>query len=1133
MLPGHQWRQDGRVYGRGIVLLAFLLLLPVYPGLAADPSQSLAPLLTDQELRWLKAHPTIRLAHDGYFPPYSFRNEAGIHEGFVVDFFDLLAEHTGLDFEIFEQDKWKELYSAAQERRLDAVSMMVDRPERREWFNFTDPYIYKSLVIMTRADDERIHQRQNLAGKTVALVKDYQYSARVIREFPSVQPKYFETMVDALNAVSTHQADAAISFLGGGHYLRARHMMTNLKFAAIYDRNSSFESIAIRKDWPELASILNKALGTITEGERLAIERQWLPQVEFLESHPVRLTEAENRWVADHPVIRMGVDPEFRPFEYLDEEGVHRGIAADYVRLLTERTGLNLEVVPNLSWEEVMERAQHREVDVLPAVGITRDRQSFLIFSEGYAFFHRVIITRTELPFLTGVSDLEKLRVAVQADSSHAGFLAEYPEIEVEAYQSLQSAIFAVAEGQADALVGNLASASYWIRELNVTNLKVAGATSENAHGLHFAVRKDWPILSGILQKGLASITEAEREEIASRWVVLTYTPKTNYGPIIRIVCGALVLLLVALLWVLRSRRQQKRLLKAQHQAKIAQQEAENANLELVQMHENLENLVKERTCELEESEKRFRQAQKMEALGSLVGGIAHDFNNVLTGLLGSIYLARSHSDHPDSVRTYLSTGEKLAEHGSDMIKQLLAFARQESVTKEPITLGSFLVEAERLIKTAVPSNIDLNIGECPPDLFVHGNAALLEQVLFNIVINARDSLEGSEAPRIDVTVDRKLPTVQSRERYPGLNTEPMLCIGVRDNGTGIPPQELDRLFDPFFTTKAPGKGTGLGLAMAYGTIRDHGGIIEVQSELGVGSLFCVLLPLIPQPKGLVPEVNSEIYRGRGESILLADDHKTLLNLQKASLVDLGYRVTAVRDGQEALDHVALNPGQFDLVLLDNIMPRMTGMTAAREIRRINPTIKVVFLTGYNAKESDPEHPDPDHEIVLRKPCSVPVLSQVLREQLGDSRTQSKKHQRQPLGPKQETLQPRGQSPKHQKETILLCDDDELIRRMMVRFLEGAGYTVLVASDGPHALQLAEAYSKPIHLLLTDVSMPGMNGLETAAALQPANPELRTLFLSGLGEDLVVSASGGDSIEFLNKPFSGKVLLRRVREVLD
>ncbi len=234
-------------------------------------------------------------------------------------------------------------------------------------------------------------------------------------------------------------------------------------------------------------------------------------------SHPVTLSSKEKAWIKAHPDIRLGIDPEFAPFEFLDKKGHYQGIAADYVKLLRKRLGLRLRVVPGLSWPEVMAAAQNGGIDVLACVGKSAERQRFLVYSHPYLNFNRVIITRSRTPFISSIDDIYSWRVAVQAKSSHAAYLREHTSIIAIPYASLKQALIDLSSGQTQALVGNVSSAAYWINHLHLTNLKVAAPVNQDK--LYFAVRRDWPILADIINKGLASINHQQATRISQHWV--------------------------------------------------------------------------------------------------------------------------------------------------------------------------------------------------------------------------------------------------------------------------------------------------------------------------------------------------------------------------------------------------------------------------------------------------------------------------------------------------------------------------------------------------------------------------------------------------------------------------------------
>jgi diguanylate cyclase (GGDEF)-like protein/PAS domain S-box-containing protein len=237
--------------------------------------------LTVKEREWLENHKTIRIAFDGSLPPYSFLNDAGQPEGIAIEVMNILSKRLGIKFETYPQTAWNKLYEAAAARKVDVVATMVNRADRKQWFIFTQPYLLKSLVIMTKRDNTLIKNRSDLAGKKVALVKGYQFVDRIIKEFPSLTPYFVSSMLDELKAVSAEKADAAVTFMATANYLQTKHLLTDLKIAAFYDSDNINEnineSIAVRNDWPILADILQKGLSSISEEEMQNIHAKWVP----------------------------------------------------------------------------------------------------------------------------------------------------------------------------------------------------------------------------------------------------------------------------------------------------------------------------------------------------------------------------------------------------------------------------------------------------------------------------------------------------------------------------------------------------------------------------------------------------------------------------------------------------------------------------------------------------------------------------------------------------------------------------------------------------------------------------------------------------------------------------------------
>lgn len=235
--------------------------------------------LTTDEQRWLAKHKNIRIAYDGSLPPYSFVNDQGKIDGIAVEIMAILSERLGIQFTVYHDSNWSNVYRAAAKRKLDMIATMVNRPDRADWFSFTKPYLTKSLVIVTKQENTSINNRNDLGDKKVVVVQGYQYADQVAKEFPTVKLDRVSTMLDSLKKVDDGVVDAGILFLGTANYLQAKYQLGNLRIAAFYDRNSANESIAVRKDWPILVGILQKGLDSLAEEEIQKIFAKWVVQV--------------------------------------------------------------------------------------------------------------------------------------------------------------------------------------------------------------------------------------------------------------------------------------------------------------------------------------------------------------------------------------------------------------------------------------------------------------------------------------------------------------------------------------------------------------------------------------------------------------------------------------------------------------------------------------------------------------------------------------------------------------------------------------------------------------------------------------------------------------------------------------
>ncbi len=352
---------------------------------------------------------------------------------------------------------------------------------------------------------------------------------------------------------------------------------------------------------------------------------------------------------------------------------------------------------------------------------------------------------------------------------------------------------------------------------------------------------------------------------------------------------------------------------------------------------------------ELKRMEAELRQAHKMEAIGTLAGGIAHDFNNILASIIGYTELglddASPGSLLEDNLREVLTAGKR----ARDLVRQILAFARQSDEQLRPIQMRTVAAEALRLIRSSLPTTIEIR-QDLASSATIMGNPVQIHQVLMNLCTNAAQAME-KRGGLLTVTLsDVRGP---SSGQDPAAKLEPgdYVRLSVSDTGCGIAPAHLEQIFQPFFTTKEPGKGTGMGLAMVHGIVESCKGKITVKSAPGQGAEFNLYFPVARSEA--VAEFEAEAVPSGTERILLVDDELAIVRMGSQTLEKLGYKVSARTSSVEALDLFRAKPHDFDLVITDMTMPNLTGADLAVELMAIRPDIPVILCTGYSNKISD------------------------------------------------------------------------------------------------------------------------------------------------------------------------------------
>ena len=391
---------------------------------------------------------------------------------------------------------------------------------------------------------------------------------------------------------------------------------------------------------------------------------------------------------------------------------------------------------------------------------------------------------------------------------------------------------------------------------------------------------------------------------------------------------------------------------------------------------------VKRDVTEIRRLESELRQAQKMEAIGTLAGGIAHDFNNILSALMGYAELAQMRAENNPKLTRNLDEVIEAAERARDLVKQILTFSRKDSQEKKPLQVSAIAKEALKLLRSSIPSTIEIKQDFSSQGL-VLADPTQIHQIFMNLCTNGYHAMR--ETGGI-LTVSLQEIDITGDDFIPGIDLSPgkYLQIEVTDTGQGMDAETQKRIFDPYFTTKKTQEGTGLGLAVVHGIILSHHGQIAVYSEEGKGTSFHVYLPLVEESRQTKGEIDEQaVIQGKNEHILFVDDEEKLVHVAEESFPVSGYQITAHTNPLIALENFKKQPDKYDIIITDMTMPGMTGIELADKIKKMRPDMPIILCTGYSELVSREEVLSTGIKKYLQKPVTMKTLVKIVGEILG------------------------------------------------------------------------------------------------------------------------------------------------------
>lgn len=961
--------------------------------------------------------------------PFSGRNFRGEAAGMLVDMWKLWAQKSGRDID-FRLASWPQLFAALKQGEIDVHGGLFTTPERWRFMDFSQPFYqvtsglfyHERLGVLTKAEELKDFKAGAISGTV--------YGPYLSSRFPSLRVIEYADTGALIAAASKGEIDL---FLDQTPIVLALldRMGERGSFRLL---EGVMEQSALRagvaKGSPLLA-IVDTAFDAIQAKELEAIERTWIaPGEEALAAKAIpdiRLTATEQAWIAEHRNLRLGVDPTWPPFEYFDDKGEYRGMAADYINLLNERLGLSMNAVFGLTWAQVEAAARDRALDVLSCLTETPARGKVLSFTQPYLSFPMVVIMRDDAPLVTELADLrEKLVVVVEGYAIHQYLREQHPEIRVRTVKAPLDGLRTVSLGQADAYIDNLAVATHLIQSHHLTNLKIAAPASQWSDDLRIGVRSDWPQLVTILDKGLASITAEEHSAIRQKWLSVHYDYGINPAEVRRWGLYALLLttLLIAL-FLLRNRYLQRW----------------NARL----------------SAEIEERLAAERRAEAAnEAKSEFLANMSHEIRTPMNAILGMTHLALQ-TPLDTRQRDYLEKVESSGRMLMRVIDDILDFSKIEAgrldMEKVEFSLDDVLKNlADLSASKAQRKGLELVFAQAP-DLPRHllGDPLRLGQVLLNLVDNA---VKFTPAGEVVLTVARLSAETE----------QVVLRFTVEDTGIGLSADQISRLFRPFTqadnTTTRRFGGTGLGLAISRRLVGMMGGEIGAESEEGKGSrfFFTARFGAVAAEPETVPDPDL-----RGLPVLLVDDNASSRHALGLVLESLTFDVSEATSADEALARFTQSPPP-KLILIDESLPEMSGLELARRIKEAPGEQRVVLLASV-------VEGDDVRARALRAGINWLVFKPVNRSALFDvimnafARTS-----------------PRETSPRRTRRfalggaRVLVVEDNAINQQVAKELLTVAGMEVQVADNGIQALERLDR--ERFDLVLMDIQMPEMDGLE-------------------------------------------------------